>query len=399
VTGVRFDPFSYAFHEDPYPIYRALREQAPAYRNEELGFVALSRHADVLAAFKDPETYSNAGGVSLEMGALGKDASQVLSFLGMDPPRHTRMRGLVSRGFTPRRVAALEPRIRELAVSCLERARAAAGFDFVADFAGRIPMDVVSELLGVPESERDGLRRLADLVLHREPGLAGIPPEGIEASGKLLRHFAGVVRERRLRPGDDLASALCAAELDGERLADRDVIAFLYLMIIAGNETTTKLLANAVYWLQRNPAARALLEADPGLVPAWVEETLRYDNSTQLMARTATRDARLHGEEIRKGDKVLLLIGSANRDQRVFPDPDRFDLRRDTSEHLSFGRGVHFCLGASLARLEARVALEELWRLAPRFELDEGGLARVHSTNVRGFSRMPMALGQPTRQT
>jgi cytochrome P450 len=253
-------------------------------------------------------------------------------------------------------------------------------------------MDVVSELLGIPEAERDELRRLADLVLHREPGLAGIPPEGIEASAKLLRHFSRVVAERRRQPGEDLASALCAAELDGERLADKDVIAFLYLMIIAGNETTTKLLANAVYWLQRNPAARAELDADPGLVPAWIEETLRYDNSTQLMARTAARDARVHGETIRQGDKVLLLIGSANRDERVFPDPDLYDLRRDTSEHLSFGRGIHFCLGASLARLEARVALEELLRRAPRFAIDEARLRRVHSTNVRGFSAMPMTI-------
>jgi cytochrome P450 len=390
--GVHFDPFAYGFHEDPYPVYRALRDQAPVYRNEELRFCALSRHADVLAAFKDAATFSNAGGISLEMGSLGEDASEVLSFLGMDPPRHTRMRGLVSKGFTPRRVAGLEPRIRELAVGTLERA--GAGFDFVADFAGRIPMDVVSELLGVPVEDRDELRRLADLVLHREPGLRGIPPEGIEASGQLLRHFAGVVAQRRRRPGEDLASALCEAELDGARLADRDVIAFLYLMIIAGNETTTKLLANAVYWLQRNPDARAALRADAGLVPAWVEETLRYDNSTQLMARTATRDVRIHGEEIRKDEKVLLLIGSANRDERVFPDPDRYDLRRDTSEHLSFGRGIHFCLGASLARLEARVALEELWRLAPGFAIDETRLERVHSTNVRGFWAMPMALGR-----
>jgi len=391
--GVHFDPFAYEFHADPYPLYRVLREQAPVYRNEELRFWALSRHADVLAGFKDCETFSNTGGVSLEMGALGEDASAVLSFLGMDPPRHTRMRGLVSKGFTPRRVSELEPRIRALAVGYLERAREAGELDFVADFAGRLPMDVVSELLGVPAADRDLLRRWADLVLHREAGVQGIPPEGIEASGKLLRYFSLAVAERRLRPGDDLASALCAAELDGERLADKDVMAFLYLMIIAGNETTTKLLANALYWLQQNPAARAEVRADPALVPAWVEETLRYDNSTQLMARTAAREAEIHGQTIRAGDKVLLLIGSANRDERVFPDPDVYDLHRDTSEHLSFGRGIHFCLGASLARLEARVALEEVLRRLPGFRIDEARLERVHSTNVRGFSAMPVAFG------
>jgi cytochrome P450 len=388
---VHFDPFAYGFHEDPYPIYRALRERAPLYRNDELRFWAFSRHADVLAGFKDWETFSNTGGVSLEMGALGSDATAVLSFLGMDPPRHTRMRALVSKGFTPRRVTELEPRVRELAVGHLGRAREAGRFDFVADFAGRLPMDVVSELLGVPESDRDELRRWADLVLHRESGVADIPPEGIEASGKLLRYFVDVVAGRRRRPGSDLASALCAAELDGERLSDKDVIAFLYLMIIAGNETTTKLLANALYWLERHPAARARVTADPGLVPAWVEETLRYDNSTQLMARTATRDVERYGEKIRAGDKVLLLIGSANRDERVFPDPDVYDIGRDTSEHLSFGRGIHFCLGASLARLEARVALEEVLRRIPDWAIDPAGLERVHSTNVRGFSAMPVS--------
>ena len=388
---VRFDPFAYEFHEDPYPIYRALRERAPVYHDERQGFWALSHHADVLAGFKNWEAFSNAGGVSLEMGALGEDATAVLSFLGMDPPRHTRMRGLVSKGFTPRRVSELEPRIRELAVGYLERARGSAGFDFVADFAGRLPMDVVSELLGVPAADRDTLRRWADLVLHREAGVQGIPAEGIEASGRLLRYFVDVVADRRRRPGQDLASALCAAELDGERLSDKDVIAFLYLMIIAGNETTTKLLANALYWLQRNPDARAEVTADPTLIPAWIEETLRYDNSTQLMARTATRDVELHGEKIRAGDKVLLLIGSANRDERVFPDPDRYDIHRDTSEHLSFGRGIHFCLGAALARLEARVSLEEVLRRIPDYEIDEARLVRVHSTNVRGFASVPMS--------
>ena len=391
--ALHFDPFAYEFHEDPYPIYRALREQAPAYRNEELGFVALSRHADVLAGFKNWEAFSNTGGVSLEMGALGEDATAVLSFLGMDPPRHTRMRGLVSKGFTPRRVTELEPRIREVAVGYLECARAPGGFDFVADFAGRLPMDVVSELLGVPAQDRDELRRWADLVLHREAGIQGIPPEGIEASGKLLRYFVDVVAERRRRPGDDLASALCAAELDGERLSDKDVIAFLYLMIIAGNETTTKLLANAVYWLEKHPAMRKEVTESPALVPQWVEETLRFDNSTQLMARSVTGDFSYQGHAMQRGQKVLLLIGSANRDERVFPSPDLFDIHRDTSQHLSFGRGTHFCLGAALARLEARVSLEEVLHRIPDWEIDEARLVRVHSTNVRGFAALPMRFG------
>jgi cytochrome P450 len=269
--------------------------------------------------------------------------------------------------------------------------REAGGMEYVADFAGRIPMDVVSEMLGVPESDRDELRGWSDTILHREEGMRGIPPEGIAASGKLLHYFVKAVADRRRRPGEDLASALCAAEIDGEKLSDKDIIAFLYLMIIAGNETTTKLLANAVYWLQKHPAVRKEVRENHALVPRWVEETLRYDNSTQLMARSVTDDFVYQGHALKRGQKVLLLIGSANRDERVFPNPDAFDIHRDTSQHLSFGRGTHFCLGAALARLEAHVALEEVLRRIPDYEIDEARLVRVHSTNVRGFAEMAMS--------
>jgi hypothetical protein len=391
VIAVHFDPFAYDFHENPYPTYRALRDRAPVYRNDEIGFWALSRHADVVAGFKDHERLCNSGGISLEMGDLGQDMSAVLSFLGMDPPRHTRMRGLVSRGFTPRRVAELEPRIRALATRYIDGFIERGACDFVAELAGRLPMDVVSEMLGVPESDRDELRGWADTVLHREEGVRGVPPEGIAASLKLLQYFVQLVAQRRKQPGNDLASALLQVELDGDRLEDKDIIGFCYLMIIAGNETTTKLLANALYWLEKNPTARAEVTANPSLVPAWVEETLRYDNSTQLMARTATCDFELHGEKLRRGEKVLLLIGSANRDERVFPLPDVFDLHRDTSESLAFGRGIHFCLGAALARLEGRVSLEEVMRRLPDYRVEARGLVRVHSTNVRGFAALPIA--------
>jgi cytochrome P450 len=387
---VHFDPFDYAFHEDPYPVYQRLREEAPVYHNEDIGFWALSRHRDVLAGFKDTTSFSSAKGISLEVSELSEDASVVLSFLGMDPPQHGRMRGLVSRGFTPRRVNALEPRIRELAAGYVDSFADSGGCDFVADFAGRLPMDVVSEMLAVPASDRDMLRGWSDTVLHREEGVIGVPQAGIEASGRLLGYFVQLVAERRVRPGEDLASALLAVELDGERLEDRDVIAFCYLMIIAGNETTTKLLANALYWLERNPAERDKVRRDPARIPEWVEETLRYDNSTQLMTRTVTRDLELHGEKLREGERLVLLIGSANRDPEVFPDSDRFDIDRDTSAHLSFGKGAHFCLGAALARLEARVSLEEVWKRLPEYAIEEAGLERVHSTNVRGFSKLPI---------
>ncbi len=389
-SDVHFDPFAYEFHEDPYSVYRALRERAPVYQNADIGFWALSRHADVVAGFKDTERLCNSGGISIEIGDLNTDLTLVLSFLGMDPPRHTRMRGLVSRGFTPRRVAELEPRVRQMATAYIDRFIARGRCDFVADFAGRLPMDVVSEMLGVPASDRDMLRGWADQVLHRDEGVRGIPPEGVEASANLLKYFWQLSAERRKSPGSDLASALVQVEVDGDRLDEKDIIGFCYLMIIAGNETTTKLLANALYWLEKNPNARAEVSADHSLIPRWAEETLRYDNSTQLMARTATCDFELHGEKIRRGEKVLLLIGSANRDERVFPNPDVYDIHRDTSESLSFGKGIHFCLGAALARLEARVSLEEVMRRLPDYRIDASGIQRVHSTNVRGFSALPI---------
>jgi hypothetical protein len=251
-------------------------------------------------------------------------------------------------------------------------------------------MDVISDLLGVPAADRDRLRGWADTIVHREEGVPDVPPPGIEASVALIRYFIDLVKERDQRPRDDLTSALLAAELDGERLRKRDVVAFLHLMIVAGNETTAKLLGNAVYWLWRNPGERARLRRDPGLVPRWVEETLRYDPSTQALARTLAADVTLHGETLRAGDRVLLLLGSANRDERVFPEPDRYDLLRDTGASLAFGHGAHFCLGAALARLEARLALAALLARIPDFEVEEAGIRRVHSSNVRGFAALPL---------
>jgi len=384
-----FDPYAWDFHEDPYPTYRWLRDEAPFYRNERIGFVALSRYEDVLAAFKDTEHFSNARGVSLERGSQA-DPSETASFLAMDPPRHDVMRGLVARGFTPRRVMDLEPRIRELAVEHVDRFVEQGRCDFIQDFAGLLPMDVISEMLGVVREDRDMLRRWADTLLHREDGVTEIPREGMEAALHILGYFQDLVGERKRKRASDLTSALLDVELDGRKLGDREVIAFLFLMVIAGNETTTKLLGNALYWLAKNPAQRALVRADASLIPAWVEETLRYDGSTQLLARTVRGEVELHGQKLRDGERAVLLIGAANRDERAFPDPDAYDLRRDTSAHLAFGKGTHFCMGASLARLEGRIALEEVQRRLADFAIDEAHLARVHSVNVRGFASMPI---------
>jgi hypothetical protein len=388
---VRFSPYDYEIHEDPYPTYARLRDEAPLFHNPEVGFWALSRHADVVEAFRDSARFSSAHGVSLEPSAFGPDAHKTSSFIAMDPPMHGRMRGLVSRAFTPRRVEKLEPDIRALARVHLDRALAdGPELDLIAELAGKLPMDVISELIGVPTADRDELRRLADLVLHRDDGNIDVPTAGMEASLTLVGYYADMVAERRRRPADDLTSALIAAEVDGQRLSDDDLIAFLFLMVVAGNETTTKLLGHAWYWAWRNPVERAKPFADPGRIPDWVEETLRYDTSTQFIARTATEDIALHGGVIPAAERVLLALGSANRDPRAFPAPDRFDLDRAQDTPLaSFGVGRHFCLGASLARLEARVALEELVARVSDYDIDEAGAHRVHSANVRGFATLP----------
>jgi cytochrome P450 len=327
-----------------------------------------------------------------------EDASRTASFLAMDPPRHDRMRGLVARGFTPRRVADLEPHVRAIATRHIDRFIERGRCDFIRDFAGRLPMDVISEMLGVPEDDRDRLRHWADTLLHREDGVTGIPQAGLEAGRSIAGYFQALVSSRRRRPGADLPSALLEADLDGQRLAGPEVVSFLFLMVIAGNETTTKLLGNALYWLWRSPAARDVVRSDPASIPGWIEETLRYDASTQMLARTVRGELRMHGQVLRDGERVLLLIGSANRDERAFADADVFDVRRDASAHLAFGKGAHFCMGAALARLEARVALEEIRARLPDFAVDPRGLARVHSVNVRGFSAMPIEF-TPGRQT
>jgi hypothetical protein len=387
-----YDPYDYAIHEDPYPTYAAMRAHAPVYRNDEHGFYALSRYADVIAAFRDDQRFSSADGVSLDPAATGPQAARVMSFLAMDEPRHGRMRKLVSRGFTPRRVQDLERRVRGITDAHLAPALERQAFDFIEDVAGKVPMDVVSELLGVPAADRAELRRLADVVVHRDDGVFDVPQAAAAASIELAVYYLELIAARRKRPRDDLTSALLEVEIDGERLTDDDLGAFLFLMVVAGNETTTKLLGHCWYWGWRNPDQLAKPLADTNAVAQWVEETLRYDNSTQMLARTTTAEVTVADVVIPAATRVLLLIGSANRDDRVFPDPDRYDLDRETSELLSFGSGRHFCLGASLARLEAKVVLEQLVSRVSAYDIDEANAHRVHSVNVRGFAHLPTSV-------
>ncbi|WP_163801338.1 cytochrome P450 [Mycolicibacterium sediminis] len=394
--GVLLDPYDYDFHEDPYPYYRRLRDEAPLYRNDELGFWALSRHSDVHQGFRNSTTLSNKFGVSLDPASRGPHAAKTMSFLAMDDPSHLRLRTLVSKGFTPRRIRELEPRVTQIATQHLDvlMERAADGtVDYVEEFAGKLPMDVISELMGVPVPDRDQVRAWADGVMHRDEGVTDVPPAAIEASLNLIVYYQEMVAERRKTPSDDLTTALLEAEIDGDRLTDDEVLGFMFLMVIAGNETTTKLLANAAFWGYQNPDQLAPLYDNLERIPLWVEETLRYDTSSQILARTVAGDLTLHDTTIPDGDVVLLLPGSAHRDERVFDRPDDFVIGREIgSKLLSFGSGAHFCLGAHLARMEARVALAELFKRIRGYEVDEANSVRVHSSNVRGFAHLPMTI-------
>jgi cytochrome P450 len=383
---LEFDPYSYEIHDDPYPTYRRLRDEAPAYFSKKRRFWALSRYDDVRAATNDWQTFTSSAGITLEPLRKGIEPH----IIEMDPPRHTQLRALVSRAFTPNRIARLENPIRARARVLIEPFAGAGRVDLIADFAALLPMAVISEMLGVPDADQDRLRVAADALLHREPDSDELTPDGVAGATTLYGYFDGLIRERRTHPGDDLLSVLMDAEEQGHALTHSELLGFCFLLIIAGNETTTKLLGNVVSWLAENPDQRALLARDRSLVSGAVEETLRYDGSTQAMARSLTRDVEIHGAHMRAGTKVLLLFGSANRDERHWPDADRFDIRRDTAGHFALGHGIHHCLGAALARLEARVALEELLPVLGDYDVEKKRSRRVHSANVRGFASLPV---------
>lgn len=381
-----YDPFSYEIHEDPFPVYKRLRDEAPAYFNQQLGFWALSRYADVRQALVDHDRYCSGQGFTLE--DIGEFTLPML--LGMDPPDHTRLRATVNRALTPRQVADLEGPVRDLAAKLLDGIAGAGRADIITDFAARLPMAVISWMLQVPDRDQDRLRGLADKMLHRDEVTRNISDEGRTAAPEIYQYFEGLLSDRRGSRGKGLLSLLLAAEDAGE-ISHEEILGFCFLLMIAGNETTTKLIGNAVFHLDANPEQRARLLADTGLAGAAVEETLRFDTSTHMMARTLTRDTELHGRTMRAGDKVAVILASANRDERQWEAPDEYDIGRDCSGMLSFGVGIHHCIGAALARIEARVAVEELYRRLPRLEVDREGARRVHSGNVRGFASLPVA--------
>lgn len=391
-----YNPYAFSVHEDPYAVYRRLRDEEPAYWNDELEFWALSRFADVEAAFKDYETFSSALGIALEQR---RHANPIPMMITMDPPEHTVMRKLVSRVFTPRKVAAMEDETRRIVTGYLDRVVELGVCDLVADLTGPFPMDVISAVLGVPVADRAELRVHADQILVRDDGVMELPHAALEGFAALVGYFADDIPRRRRGEGHGLVTDLACLDVDGRRLTDDEVLAFCILFIIAGHETTTKMVANAVELLSRHPDQRRSLVDEPALVPGCVEEVLRFHNSTQYMHRTLTRDVERHGRTMCAGDSVLLLIGAANRDEREFgPTVDQFDIRRRPPRQISsFGFGAHFCLGAGLARMEARVALEEIHRRIPDYEVDHARKVRFHSGNVTGWTSLPVTFS-PARQ-
>lgn len=370
----RYDPLSESFRQDREGTYRALRDEAPVHLDPAGRVAALSRFEDVRAAAADWATYSAVTAESKILRPIIND---------MDPPLHTDRRANLARAFTPRRVAELEPRLRELARSLLAAFADRGSCDLVAEFAALFPSMVMGELLGVPDDLLAECRSITDAIMRIDGPEGNASP--VERADAL---FGPLVAERRASPRDDLISALLAVgHQGGEPLSEDEILGFCYLLLVGGNDTTTNLIGNGTELLARHPDQRAELVADPALVPAAVEEMLRREPPTQSSARQSTREIRLHGEVIPPDTRVLLLWGAANLDEREFADPERFDIHRTPNRHLSLGHGAHFCMGAALARLEARVAFEELLAALPDFEVVEEP-TRIRSAWAWGFESL-----------
>ena len=394
--SVEFDPFSQEFFDGAYETYRRLRDEAPVYYNAKWDFWALSRYDDVAPATKDHETYSSAKGATLDMVKAHDDAIPVPKvIISMDPPEHQKMRKLVSNVFTPRAITSLESMVREKVYERIQELDPSS-FDVVADFSALFPNDVITTMLGVPKEDRDQIRRWVDLLLERHPGEIAVPAAGFEASMNTGIYYYNLIQERRAEPQDDMISRLIETEIerDGqvEKLTDVDIAGFATLLGGAGAETVTKLVGNAIVAFADFPDQWQKLRDDHSKIPAAVEELLRFEAPSQYQVRTAMRDVTLHGITIPAGSAVLLVTGSATRDERMFPDPDRLDIDRERKMgfNLALGYGIHSCLGAALARMQGRIAFEALLDLIPEYEVDRDGLRRVAMSNVCGWSNVPV---------
>ncbi|GAC1395175.1 MAG: cytochrome P450 [Mycobacterium sp.] len=393
---LRWDPFDRALHRDPYGVWQRLRDEAPVYYNEQYDFYALSRFDDVLEASLDTETFSSEHGVTLD-GITDQPWASPKAMIMMDPPDHTAMRKMVNRTFFRSTVAELEDRVRALSRDYLDSYVGAGGFDYVRDFSMKLPVMVISSLLGFPEEDHDNLREWSDAQIHREEGSPELGDVGKAANDKLIGYYYEQVHKRRAGRTDDIVSNLMDSDLvqsgrETRRLDDGEVLMFIALINVAGNETVARLLGWAALTLARFPEERAKLAADPSLIGNAVEELLRFEAPSPVQGRFTLRDSTYHDTVIPAGSKVALLTGSAGRDERQYPNADVFDVHRSGIRHVSFGHGSHFCLGAALARLEARVALEETLARFPTWNVDEDAIDFVHTNSVRGPSSVPISL-------
>jgi cytochrome P450 len=392
---IRYDPFDASILNDPYPTYRLLRDAAPVYRAEESHTWVLSRHADVQAAALDHGTYSSVDGIFPTPPGSDFIGSFLPMMIVMDPPRHDQLRALVSRAFTPRRVAGLQGAITQMAAELFERLDEGSGSaDFVTDFAAILPAAVIADLLGVPATDRDQFRLWSSQLVQVDVN-HGQTTDALTAAAAIYAYFTDFLADRRKNPREDLMSALANATVDGIGLTDEEVLGFCALLLVAGYETTTNLLGNSAVVLAQHRQTRRRLAADRTLLGPAVEELLRYDSPAQGLSRTLTRDVILHDTTMRQGEKVLLLFGSANRDERAFPDPDVFDIERTSEHQVAFGRGIHFCLGAALARMEARIALDALLDRVPDWEVDLESARRLRSGPIRGYTSLPITWTTP----
>lgn len=403
MTSFVYDPFSPELQKDPYPVYAGLRDDHPVYYNPALDLWALSRFDDVWNAVHDPATYSSQDAIAVQdprkvdldteaLAAGGVDVSALLAgasavapmMIMLDPPRHDQLRDLVKRAFTPRRVNQLEPRVREIATELLDGIAERGTCDLTAEFAGPLPTIVIAEMLGVPPEDRQQFRAWSNRLVTIDFNSSELTIDGMTAFAELWQYFSAIVDERTERPGEDLISALITAEIDGVRLQRNELLGFCVLLLLAGNETTTNLISNASVLLARHPDQRRILADDPTLIPGAIEEFLRFDSPVQALGRILKQDAVVHGVTIPGGSRLALVFGAANRDPREFDDPERFDVTRKADRHLAFGHGLHYCLGASLARLEARVAFEELLKRIPEWTLVDDEVNRFSSGLIRG---------------
>jgi cytochrome P450 len=396
VSEIYYDPYDFAIDADPHPVWRRLREEAPLYRNQKHDFWALSRFDDVEAGLLDWRTYISGRGSVLEFIKSGMKMPPGV-FLFEDPPVHDVHRSVISRAFTPRRMAAIEPQIRAFCVRSLDPLVGSGGFDFIADLGSQMPMRVIGMLLGIPEADQEEIRDNIDEGLRLEEGRPADPTARRTAPGAIkdAGNFPEYIAWRRQHPSDDLMTELLEArfvdDTGAERqLRDDELLNMIGLLAGAGNETTTRLIGWTGFLLDRFPDQRRLVARDRGLVANAIEEILRFEAPSPVQARYVTRDVEHYGAKVPEGSSLLLLNGSANRDHRRFENPDQLDVRRRIDHHLSFGYGIHFCVGAALARLEGRVALEEVLARWPDWEVDHDRAAMARTSTVRGWERLPV---------